>query len=139
MAEVDKEAIEKQVMALRLAGTAEVRIAEQLGISRHQVRKITHSKEYKLALKDLADKALEDAQNAFKSKLEELRPLAYEALRHNLELKKMDAVKTYVEIIGLKEQREVEKQDTNLTIVMPGANPNEKVVQTIEVTDVETE
>jgi hypothetical protein len=113
----------QQVVALSLTGTPEYKIAESLGISRYAVKKMREGEEFKTALKEIGEKASALALNQFKAKLEELAPLAFEALKHNLKEKKLDAVRVFAEAAGIKNQVPEAQQDSSITILMPGAQP----------------
>lgn len=87
-------------------------------------------------MKDLGDRAAETALAHFKQNLDELAPLAYEALKHNLKEKKLDAVRIFGEFVGANRKEDGEQKDTSLTIIMPGAPAPEKSVES-EVIEIE--
>jgi hypothetical protein len=111
-----------QVAALSFAKTPEYKIAEALGISRHQVKKIRNSEEFAAYLQEIADRAVKNAVNEFKSKFEELEPLAFEALRANLEDKKLEAVKVWAGIAGVKGAEAGDGGGVGtIQVILPGA------------------
>lgn len=113
----------KQVVALSLEQVPEYKIAEQLSISRHKVKKLLRSDEAKALLEEEGDKAIVKARESFKRKLDALAPLAYEALKKNLEDHKLDAVRIFAEVTGLKHKEEEKQQDATLQVFLPGADP----------------
>lgn len=127
--ELVQDSLVVQVAALSFAKTPEYKIAEALGISRHQVRKIRGSDEFAKYLQDIADKAVKNAVNEFKSKFEELEPLAFEALRANLEDKKLEAVKVWADFAGVKNgDGNTQAAAGGITVIFPGAK-EERVVE----------
>lgn len=128
------QSLMEQIAALSLTGVAEYKIAEQLGITRYKAGKIMKSPEFKAHLKDISDQATALALAAFKNKMEFLEPLAFEALRHNLQEKKLDAVKVWGTFVGIGEKSDGKgDQVGNLQVFLPGA------VQPAEIKDVRSE
>ncbi len=124
-----------KVLAMHLEGLSEVKIAEQLGVTRHQLRKITKSEDFLTKVKDIGDKAVSDAYNAFRSRIRELAPLAYEALRFNLQEKKLDAFREYAKIVGLVSDKNDEVKDNTINIILPGQEEKAITVESKTVTD----
>jgi hypothetical protein len=124
-----KEALLKQVVALSLENTPEYKIAEQLKMSRYAVRKMRNGDAFKAALKEIGDQAVTTAKESFKAKLDELTPLALEALRHNLKEKKIEAVRVFVETVGLKNKEDDKPQDGVINVILPGTK-QETVIAT---------
>lgn len=119
----------KQIAALSLDNVPEYKIAKEMNLSRHAVRKLRNSDEFKSLMQELGDHAVANAKEQFKSKMEELAPLAFEALKHNLAEKKIEAVRVFIETVGLKD-KEVDKGDTGiLQVIFPGQK-SEVVVPT---------
>lgn len=119
-----EQSLVKQVVALSLEQVPEYKIAEQLKISRHRVKKLLRSDEAKSLLEEEGDKAIVKARESFKRKLDALAPLAYEALKKNLEEGKLDAVRIFAEVTGLKHKDDEKPQDAALHVYLPGSDPN---------------
>lgn len=132
--DIVEQSLLQQIAALHFQRVSSVKIAEELKVTRYRVEKIQKSAEYKTYLKELGDRAAEVALASFKSKLEELEPLAYEALKANLKDKKLDAVRIWGEFAGANRKQENEQKDSNLVIVMPGAQAPEKSVDSEVIT-----
>lgn len=127
--DVVEQSLTAQIAALVFQRVPAHKIAEQLGITRYRAEKIIKSSEFKAFLKDLGDRAAEVALAQFKSKLEELEPLAYAALKHNLQDKKLDAVRIWGEFVGANRKQENEQKDTAIQIILPGGLAPEKSVE----------
>jgi hypothetical protein len=120
--QAEEEALVTQIAALAMVNVPEVRIAEELQISRRQVSRIKGTPAYRQHLKDIADKASQKAVTDFLDKAADLSDLAIKALRKGLEDGKIEAVRTWGEFVGLKSREESKDAGAgNLTIVMPGA------------------
>ena len=120
--EAVEQALETKVLALVLNGVAPYKIAKELGVTRYQVEKICKSDAFRAALKTEGDRVIARAREAFKSKVDELAPLAYEALKKNLKDGKIEGVRVFAQIAGLlKEDVNEQQKDTNLTVLLPGA------------------
>lgn len=114
-----KELQMKQIIALSLENVPEYKIAEQLKLSRYAVKKIRNSEEFKTELKRIGDEAVATAKEQFKAGLNEMAPLALKALKHNLEENKIEAVRVFVETVGLKE-KEKSQDHGPIQILLPG-------------------
>lgn len=123
----------QQIVALTLVGTPEIRIAEQLGVSRHRVRKVRNSDAFKKELDDVAAQSKASAKAAVESELDRLAPKALKALEKALDEGKVDAVRTYFEAIGLKDKNADAGGTGVIQLILPGAEAP-KVVDAIEVT-----
>jgi len=141
MSEQVEELLIKQAVALSLEQVPEYKIAEQLNISRHRVKKLLRSDTAKELLEVEGDKAIVKARESFKRKLDALAPLAYEALKKNLEEGKLDAVRIFAEVTGLKHKDEEKKEDSTIQVFLPGADPNQNTTYNVksEVIDVDTD
>lgn len=119
----------QQLAALSFSGVSENEASKQLGISRYMVAKLKRSSEFSDLVKEIGDRAVEVALNAFRSKMEKLEPLAYAALESNLRDKKLDAVRIWGEFVGLKDKKVEEQKDASIQIIMPGAAPAPKDIE----------
>lgn len=117
----EEQAIEAKVLALILQGNSQNKIAKELKVSRHQIMKICNSEAFRAALKSEGDRMLSLVREKFKTKMGELEPLAFEALKHNLSEKKIEGVKLYVQLAGLLHEEKAIEQDSSFTVIMPGA------------------
>lgn len=134
MNEAEKQTLIAQVAAERFLNVPDTRIAESLGITRSKLRRLVQTKEYLDYVKELGDKAVAHALSAFKTKMEDLEPLAYAALKQNLIDGKLDAVKVWGEFVGVKDKAPGEGVGTgNLTVILPGAEAPKDI--TVEVQD----
>lgn len=126
----EENALVGLVTALRLKGAGEPKISQELSITRHKVRKIIASDEYKNFLKEMGEKACNEASASFRNRMVELEPLAYAALRENLKNKKLDAVRLWAEVSGAKVGKDNQGDDSPgvINIVLPGEQPKEKDV-----------
>jgi hypothetical protein len=128
--EVREQTQLQQIVALSLQGVPEYKIAESMDLSRYMVRKVRNSKEFKELMQQEGETALQMARDSFRSKLDSLEPLAFAALKKNLEEGKIEGVKTYVQIVGLLDKKEEkEAADTSITVIMPGAQPQPKDIE----------
>lgn len=118
----------KQIVALTMEGMPEYKIAEQLKMSRYAVKKIRNSEKFKSLLKEIGDSAVAAARDRFKARLDDMAPLAIEALEHNLKEKKIEGVRLFAEITGLKEKDSDDKGAGTLQVFLPGASPNTETV-----------
>ena len=135
--EIGKEALIAQVVALTLQDVPEYKIAEEMKLSRYKVNKLRNSLEFKEQMKEITDSARDAAKAGFLAKIETLAPLAYKALKSNLEDGKLDAVRVFVEVVGLKDADTGPKQDTSITVIMPGADQTKTIEVKPEVPDAE--
>lgn len=140
----EQVALEGKVMALVLQRVPQYKIAQELGVTRYMIGKICNSESFLSTLKSQGDRAVALVREQFKSRLDELSPLAYEALKHNLKENKIEAVRIFAEMIGIKERKEEEQKDTQLTVVLPGAKlegviPATATTYTQEISDAETD
>lgn len=127
--EIEQLSLVQQVASLRLARETEAKIAEKLGMTRHRVRKVLQSQEYKDFLKELGDSAIEDIRNAVRSNLKSLEPHFWSALEYQLKTKKsMQAVVHFSELSGLKKVDEEKQADTSIQILLPGQRPTEIII-----------
>lgn len=136
MSAVLRESLQKQIAVLTIQGVPEYKIAESLNISRHRVRTVRKSKEFKAEILSIGEAATAIALNMFKAKMEELEPLAYAALKQNLQEGKLEAVKVWGDFVGVKDKQEKTEQGGNMVIVMPGAKAETTVEsEVIDVTE----
>ena len=133
--EVLQESLLMQTAALSLVGASENEIHQKLNISRYAVRKMRNSAEFKKLVLEHGEMALSLSREAFRSKMQNLEPLAYSALKKNLEDNRMDAVKVFLQAVGALEQNKEEgAKDTSLTVILPGGNVVKEVKSdTIEI------
>lgn len=134
------ENLTMRIAAMALQGVNEYNIFLALkdeGVTRYRVRKIRNSEEFKSLVREEGEKAMELARESFRSKLNNLEPLAYAALKKNLEDNKMEAVSVYLKTVGVLDTKKTDDKDsgdTSITVVMPGATiPEKEVPNTIEV------
>lgn len=113
----------------RFEGLGEQKIADEVKLSRRQVRNILNTKEYKEFLDDLASKATANAVAAFKSELDKMTPLALKALRHNLEEGKLDSVKLWSQLVGALTPETKTEQQGSVTVVVPSGILPEGVIK----------
>lgn len=130
VAELVAQTQAQQIAGLALMGGSEAGIAKQMNITRHRVRRIMAGDEFKGIMDELATKATDFAVKAFRAKINSLEPLAFAALKANLEDHKIEAVKLWGQYAGLASD-EGEKAQQSLTVIMPGAQAPE-TVQVVE-------
>lgn len=133
--ELREEVLRAEILDLTLKDTPEVHIAEHLGLTRYRVRKLRNSEPFKKALKEISDGARERAATAFKRGLDELAPLAFKALRQALNEGKLEGVRLFVEVAGLKDKEEKQQQDSTLNIYLPAGAVVQNEKETIQVDD----
>lgn len=130
-----KDAVTKQVAALRISGMSKEEIANKIRISRRQVDNVIKSDEYKVIITEIGESAVMEAKNVLKRRVSELVPQAYEALKNNLAEDNMEAVKVVFKAVGLEQKEESAQGDTSITILMPGQQEPKDVNADIEVED----
>lgn len=137
LTKTEEDALVAQVAALVRCGVPEVRIAEELGVTRYRVSKIRGSEAYKAYLKEISDKASREAISDFVERASEMTALALAALQKNLEEGKIEGVRLWAETIGLKKLQDQaeDKGMAPLQIVLPGANVPAVKDITVEVED----
>lgn len=128
-----EEALIKQIASLIVAQTPEERIAEQLRITRREVRKILLTDACKVAIKEIGDAAVRVAIQTIRTRTSHLAHLATDVLEKNLAKGDLEAVKLVYRTVGIFEAAEAKPQgDTNLTVVLPGKVEPKDVHATIE-------
>lgn len=133
--ELREDVLRAEVLDLTLKDTPEIQIAEQLGMTRYKVRKLRNSEPFKKALKEIAEGAKERAATSFKRNLDELAPIAFKALRQALNEGKLEGVRLFVEVAGLKEKEDRKPQDSTLHIHLPAGAVVENEKEAIQVND----
>jgi hypothetical protein len=132
------ELVVKQVAALSATGASPVAIAEQLGMSRYQVKKIIASGRYAEIVKDIGDEVVKGAKQVIRSKTSELAKEITRVLTERLADNDLEAVKVALKIIGFDNSDDKDKGDTNINVILPGQN-NDQVIEpefrTLEETD----
>lgn len=118
-----------QIVMLSLQDMAPSAIAKTLNISRYQVGKVLGSEEYKKRLNEIRMEAIETSLSIYLKDIAALRPLAFKALKKNLEQDNLEAVKEWAKQMGLNKQKDEGKTDSSITIVMPGAETPEKEIE----------
>jgi len=109
-----------------------VRVAAQLNISRHKAKRLMESLEVQSQLADISNRILEVAANKFKSRMQELEPLAFEALRQNLRDKRIEAVKVWAQLVGLSDKKDVEQKESTIQIIMPSMRQPQDVISEVK-------
>jgi hypothetical protein len=132
------ELVVKQVAALSATGASPVAIAEQLGMSRYQVKKIIASGQYAEVIKDIGDEVVKGAKQVIRSKTSELAKEITRVLTERLAENDLEAVKVALKIIGFDNSDDKDKGETNINVILPGQS-NEQVIEpefrTLEETD----
>jgi hypothetical protein len=132
---IKAEKVQGQVQAIRVAelyvmGTSKANMAKELGISTGRITTIIHSDECiaeQLRLKN-AMKA-QSLSRVIAYATHDLQPLALKAFKNNLEKDSMEAVKTWLKLMGgLSDKTEEVKSDTSITVILPDTNAKETII-----------
>lgn len=115
-----KDLLAEQV-AMGIANlTSQKDIAEELGLNLRQLRGIIKSKRCQDKINDLQEYTRQQAKASISARAKELMSKAYTALDLALEKGSVEGVKLVFKTLGLLEEQQEEKGDTNLTVVLPG-------------------
>lgn len=125
-----------QVGALALSGKNIKQMSDSLGITRHQVRKYLKHPDCTSFLDDAKQSAQTAAVAHIRTELGKLAPEVTSALKRlvTADRPNIDAIKTVLKVMGALDLDEDKKDSTPLTIVMPTAVKQEKVVE-VKVAD----
>jgi hypothetical protein len=103
---------------LTLSGVSNEAAAKQLGVSKYQIRKLQKSEDFKKHLKDASEDLVSLASNTWKGMMQELIPLAYEALKKALDKGDLKGVELMIKTLGIDKQVAA-PQSGNLQIILP--------------------
>jgi hypothetical protein len=126
----------KQVAILTLQRDTEQAISDQLGITVNKVKALKRTDEFWNEMREEAEATCKVLRARFQKKLEHAEHHAWENFLYHLKEKRtLEAVKIYIEMIGLKAKESGENDTPAVTIMMPGAQPAPKdvVVDAVEV------
>lgn len=101
-----------------ISGASASQVGKKLGLSRHATNKLLNSEEFHKLLSELKEQACKTLLNAWSAGMTELFPLAKRALIGALKEHKMDAVRVYLESIGMNQQTAAAPAQ-NLQIILP--------------------
>jgi hypothetical protein len=127
------ELVVKQVAALAISGASPKAIADELGITPYQARKILASDNCKQLIKTVGDEALAQAKSIIRTETSKLAVEVMRALRAKLAKDDLDAVKVALRVLGLDQPEEKDTGNTHISVVLPGQSQPAK--PDIEVTD----
>lgn len=122
-----------RIAPLRLANSGINKIAKELNLTGHYVSKIIDTVEFRTALSAIAEEASTHAISSWKHSVAQLVPEAIEVLKASLADNDLEAVKLVMKSLGIEKQ-EMQVQDSNITVVLPGGADFKQV--TSEVIDV---
>lgn len=119
---VTKELHTKKVAALADTGLSARQIAEETHLSIWQVKRIMASDEFKLTLRDMADKAVADVAAKWRLQVSKLLPKMLKVIENRLEKDDLEAVKVGLKSLGIGSEEKVQG-DTSISILLPGSPP----------------
>lgn len=117
----------KLVASLVLQGITQEDIATQLKITKYAVSKIAKSDEFKEALADVSERAINVSISKWKSRMEELEPLAYDAIKKALKRGDLKAVEIFVKTLGIDKQVATQAGG-NIQVILPNLTPTKDVI-----------
>lgn len=121
---VVNEALTRQIATVMLTGASVSECARQLSLSVPAVKRITESDKYKQIVADTAEDELGPALAKAKAQLARLSTKAVKAIEKALDdgghREALQAASIVLKAVGLSED-EKQQQDTQITVVMPGA------------------
>lgn len=106
------------IAAMLISGKSVSAIAEEMGLSRSAVNKITKTPEFKAHLQDISDSMVSTAVNTWKSSMSGLISKAMTVVERKLEEGELEAVKLVMKSIGVEKQVETQQQGA-IQIVLP--------------------
>lgn len=117
----------KQIAASDLAGfMSKAEIARQFNLSHHAVAKILKSDEYNLIKDRLSDAVIAPALKQAKISLSALLKQAIKVVKKHLEEDNLEAAKLVFKSMGIGD-KEDEKGDTAITVILPGSEAPKEV------------
>lgn len=115
------EVIARQIAAIAIINPNISDISRQLNISRDLVRRVMDSAKFRDILTAVGDSSLAPAIAKVRAQTSKLVDKALKVIEDKLDEGDLDAAKVVFKIIGV-DQQEDKPQDTNLTVVLPGAS-----------------
>lgn len=110
-------------------GEGEQKIADAMGLTRHQVKALKAAPEYMDIVKKHKEEAEKRIVSHVVSEMESMTPLFLEGLKKKLQDGDPSTLRLFVEMVGLKAKGEDQSaQLGGMTIIMPGAT-QEKVIE----------
>jgi hypothetical protein len=125
----------RQAAALIASGATHATIQQQLNLSRWQTSKLVNDPMTRQYVAEMGEEVTKTALIRIRQDVSKLAGLAMKALESNLKKNNMEAVKTLLRVVGALDHETQQAQDTNLTVIMPGA----KTEQVLEVKGEELE
>ncbi len=119
--------ITKVAMAYLLGATPK-EIGQDIGVPPQKISKIINSPECQDRLKELSEKALNEAKTKIKEQTAVLVPEIIATLRSHLKERNLQALPHALKILGIGDE-EGNKQATSISVIMPMADGN-----TIDIT-----
>lgn len=114
------DALIKQIAAMASIGSTVAAISKGLDLSRETVTRILDTSECKLAIQDIGDSAIAAVKSKVKQEVAKLGPEIYKVLEYQLKKKKsLHGVTIALKVLGFDDNKEVNAQQTNLTVVLP--------------------
>lgn len=111
----------QHIATLLVAGLTVKQIAEDVKLSQKQVGQIIGTEEFRLVLREYADKLVGAAANTWKAAMNTRIAKALKVLDNRLEKDDLEAVKLVMKSIGVEKMSETQQSGT-LQIVMPDLN-----------------
>lgn len=121
-----------RVAALNIAGISIRNIAKELNITPYRVTKLMNGDEFRQKLKEISDKFVGNAANAFKAALSERIPEALRVIDARLKINDLQAVQLIAKAIGVDKADNTQQQTGTIQVILPESPKPTKVVD-IEV------
>lgn len=116
------------IAAMLISGKSVSAIAEELGITRSAVNKITKTPEFKAHLQDISESMVSTAVNSWKSSMSHMIGKAMAVVERKLDEGELEAVKIILRSLGMDNKQETSSTGT-LQIILPEYQKSAKEIK----------
>lgn len=109
----------RTVASMVISGSSINRIAQELSTTRHHIKKIMNTQQFRDLVKEQSEEVLITARNTLKAAITERVPELIRVLDKHLKDDNLEAVKLAFKSLGM-EAVEQQQASSNLTVVLPG-------------------
>lgn len=122
------DTIRKKAAALAASGKNKQEVKKQCGLSVHGMNKLYKDEEFKRLVADIGDDAIVNSKNEMKLAISRMTKKAIVALEKNLDKHSLEAVRTFLKIIGLGEGAVTDDKGGGFTLVLANQKPEPQTI-----------
>lgn len=133
--DAEKEAIYAKLAIMIANGSSITQAAEHLGIHKNTARKFVKDPNFLKRYEDTLNEVVAPAKDKARREIARLVPKAIKVIENNLDDDNLEAAKMVLKAVGVEQEENQDKGDTNIVVQLPslGGAPVEVESTTIEL------